>query len=339
MRAWCVREFGPFRDVLELERRRRPRLEEGSVILRTRAAGINFPDILMIAGKYQVRPEPPFVPGFESAGEVVETSTPELEVGTRVVCQEDFGAFSELRRVAVRRALPIPETLSFAEAAASFVTFQTAYFALVHRTALQPGETLLVHGAAGGVGSAAVQLGRILGATVIATAGSDGKIEVCRRLGAHHTIAYRDEDLVPRIEELTGGRGADVIFDPVGGDVFDTSTRCIAWEGRLLTIGFAGGRIPSVAANRILLKNIAVVGLFWTSYWQRKRQLILGAHERMLELIREGRFRPLIWDRLPLEGLPDALEAVYRRATFGKLILVAGQQDPGRSPKGDARKA
>lgn len=322
MQAWRVHEPGPFRQALRLETLPLPSAIPGSVVIRTGAAGVNFPDILVIEGLYQERPELPFTAGFESAGEVVESASPEIAVGSRVVCQGSSGAFAEYRSVPAGQAAPVPDSMTLPQAAAFLVTFQTAYFALTHRAGLRAGETLLVHGAAGGVGSAAVQLGKALGATVLATAGGPEKVKVCKELGADHVIDHQREDFVARTRQLTENRGADVIFDPVGGDVFDSSLRALAWEGRLLVIGFADGRIPQVAANRILLKNISVVGLFWTTYWRRDPARVRQAHEHLVELFEAGKIRPLIGARFPLRELPDALELIASRRAWGKVVLT-----------------
>src|SRR5262249_51421357 len=205
--------------------------------------------------------------------------------------------------------------------ASLLVTYQTSYFALVHRTALRAGETLLVHGGAGGVGISAIQIGKALGATVIATAGADDKLEVGRKAGADHVINYKDDDFVAAVQRITGGRGADVIYDPVGGDVFDRSLKCIAWEGRLLVIGFASGRIPELAANKVLLKNIAVIGLFWGAYMTRDPKKIRDAHDALVAMYRAGTIKPLVWRSFPLAELPEALGALESRASHGKIVV------------------
>jgi NADPH2:quinone reductase len=326
MRAWTVREFGPFRQVLRLEERPLPGLVRGSVRVRVRAADINFPDLLMIAGLYQVRPELPFTPGFAAVGEVVEVveggEPGGLAAGDRVVCPLPFGGFQESVCIPVQDAFPIPQAMSDAEAAAFFVSFQTAWFALVHRARLTAGERLLVHAGASGVGTAAIQMGKVLGATVLATAGGREKVELCRRLGADHVFDHLAGDFAAGVREATGGHGADVVFDPVGGDPFDRSLRCIAWEGRLLVIGFASGRIPTVPANRVLLKNIGVLGMYWGGYWERTPERVREAHGELVELYRQGRIAPAIDREVPFEKLPEALAAVERREVRGKAVLA-----------------
>jgi len=327
MRAWTVREFGPYQKVLQLEERPDPSVRPGAALVRMLAAGINYPDILMIAGKYQERPELPFIPGFEGAGEVIEAPHGSgLAPGDRIICQVGHGAFCESLWVEPPEVFPVPPRMSDAEAAGFFLAFQTAWLALVHRARLRPGEVLLVHGGAGGVGSAAIQLGKALGAVVVATARGIGKVSLCRRLGADHSVDYTAEDFAALVQEITGGRGADVIFDPVGGDVFDRSTRCIAWEGRILPIGFASGRIPSLAANRILLKNISVLGLYWGTYWEHAPHVIRDAWNGMVELYERGSLRPLVHHLYPMEELPQALDAVANRECCGRAVLdVAGR--------------
>lgn len=323
--TWTVREFGNFQDVLRLEKLSAPPDHEpDSVLLRVHAAGVNFADSLLIGGHYQVRPTLPFVPGFESAGEVVEVpdGVTGVAVGERVMWVGETGAFGELQRVSPSNLLAIPPAMDYGVAAAFPIIYHTAYSALVHRAGIEAGETLLVHAGAGGVGSAAIQLGRALGATVIATAGGAEKVGLCRRLGAHEAVDYRRDDFVAVVKELTGGRGADVIFDPVGGDVFDRSTRCVAWEGRIVPLGFASGRIPTLGMNRVLVKNIAVLGLYWTTYLEKKPDLVRIAHDALLKLYEEEKVRPLIFERYPMADLPRALDGVVSRRSYGKSVLL-----------------
>lgn len=322
MRAWTVREFGPYQEVLRLEDRPEPPVRPGAALVRVLAAGINFPDILMIAGKYQERPGLPFIPGFEGAGEVVEAPRGcGLAVGDRVICQVGHGAFCEALCIDPPDVFPVPPGMPDAEAAGFFLIYQTAWVALVHRARLCAGEVLLVHGGAGGVGSAAIQLGKARGAVVVATAGGAEKVELCRRLGADHAIDYTAQDFAAAVQEITGGRGADVVFDPVGGDVFDRSIRCLAWEGRILPIGFAGGRIPSVAANRVLLKNISVLGMYWGTYWRHAPHVIREAYAGLVELYERGSLRPLIHQVYAMEELPRALTALEHRECRGKAVI------------------
>ncbi len=301
-----------------------PELVPGSLCIDVAAAGCNFYDTLMCQGKYQVKPPFPFVPGGEVAGRVraVAEGVEGFSVGDRVCASTWTGGFAERAVVSASSVWPIPPAMSFAEGAALPVVYPTSYAALVFRAGLSEGETLLVHAAAGGVGLAAVQIGRALGARVIATAGGADKLEVAREAGAEVLIDYREEDFVERVQEATGGRGADVIYDSVGGDVFDRSLRCIAWNGRLLVIGFAGGTIPSLAVNRVLLKNISVVGLHWSAYEQNEPERIPETFEALFRLYEEGGIRPRIQRELPLEQVAEALTELGARRTVGKLVLV-----------------
>ena len=323
MKAWRAHSYGPWRDVLQLEDVEPLVAPPGGAVVRVEAASLNFPDILALAGQYQVKAPLPFTPGIEAAGTVVRVGAGSRHaVGDRVIVSAPWGAFAEEIAAGDSQLLAWPEPLTAAEAASFVVTYHTGYFALVHRAALRPGETLLVHGGAGGVGIAAIQLGKALGATVIATAGADDKVEVCRAAGADHAINYRTADFSAAVKDLTGGRGADVIYDPVGGDVFDQSLRCIAWEGRILVIGFASGKIPELKLNRVLLKNISVVGLYWGAYQAHDPAKVAAAHAALGELVAHGACRPVIWKSLPLAALPVAFEALEGRASHGKIALV-----------------
>lgn len=296
----------------------------GHVVLDVHAAGCNFADILTIQGRYQKQPTPPFSPGFEAAGIVREVGegVTEVGVGERVFGVTVSGAYAERAVADQRRLYALPEDMSFAEGAAFCVAYQTAWCGLVQRAALRRGETLVVHAAAGGTGLAAVQLGRALGARVIATAGSPAKCAVAREAGAHVAVDYRAEDWVERVRQETRGAGADVIYDPVGGDVFDGSTRCLGFEGRLLVVGFASGRIPAVAANRILLKNIAVVGVYWDRYAERDPALVRRWMVELLRLRAADRLRPLVWKTFALVEAEQALAALGSRESIGKVVLV-----------------
>lgn len=301
-----------------------PRPGPGQVLIETRAIGCNFPDILMVQGKYQVKPSLPFSPGHEVAGVVREAggAVTRLRPGQRVMATLPWGGYAELAVAEAAHVFPIPDAMGFAEGAALGLAYQTSYCALVHRAALRAGEWLLVHGAAGGVGLAAVQIGRALGARIIATAGTDAKLEIARQSGAEILVNYGTEDWVERVKAVTGGEGADVIYDPVGGDVFDGSTRCIGFEGRLLTIGFAGGRIPSVAVNRILLKNVSVVGVHLGLYQRRGSPLIERWVDALIALYEKGQVRPVIYRTYPLPEAARALEALVSREAYGKVVLA-----------------
>ncbi len=292
------------------------------MVVQVAAAALNFPDMLAIAGQYQVKPPLPFVPGMESAGEVIAAGPRSaLRVGQRVIVSGHGGAFAE--RVAATDAgcYPVPDAMSDADAAALLVVYQTGWLSLVRRARLRAGETLLVHGGAGGVGTAAIQLGKALGARVIATASGAAKLDVCRSCGADDVFDYRERAIPEAVAELTGGRGADVIYDPIGGDVFDASTRCLAFEGRLLVIGFAGGRIPEIKANRILLKNIDVIGIFWGNYQLHDPAVARTAHAELCRLYEQAAIRPVIYREYPLAELPAALGALEGRESYGKIVV------------------
>ncbi len=304
-----------------------PEVGPGQVGVEVRSAGCNFFDLLMVRGEYQVKPPFPFTPGAELAGVVsdVGEGVEGVAVGDRVYGGLGFGAFAE-RAVLPRSALrPIPKDMSFDEAAAFPIVYPTSYVALVVRASLQPGETLLVHAAAGGVGIAAVQIGAALGARVIATAGGAEKLEIARRAGASLGIDYRADDFVAAVKDATDGRGADVIYDSVGGDTFDRSLRCIAWNGRLLVVGFASGRIPEVRTNRILLKNIAVTGVNWGGFQMRQPEGAQKVYAALDRLYDEGKVPPVIFGSYPLAEAPAALEAIGSRRSYGKVILHPGE--------------
>ncbi|HEX2486574.1 MAG TPA: NADPH:quinone oxidoreductase family protein [Myxococcota bacterium] len=309
---------------LRVSERAEPKLHPGALSIAVQAAGCNFFDILMVQGKYQLKPPFPFVPGAEVAGvvEAVGEGVEGFRVGDRVLASCGLGGFAERVVVPASVAYAMPAGMSAAEGASLPIVYPTAYAGLVHRGRLQPGETLLVHAAAGGVGLAAVQVGKAIGARVIATAGGPDKLEVARRAGADVLIDYGREDFVARVKEATSGRGADVIYDSVGGDVFEGSLKCIAWNGRLVVIGFAGGTIPSVAANRILLKNIEVTGLHWGAYAQHQPASIPQVFQALFGLYERGAIRPVVFRTYPLEEVAQALADLGSRKTFGKVVLA-----------------
>jgi len=300
-----------------------PVVGPGQLGVEIRAAGCNFFDILLVQGRYQVKPPFPFVPGGEVAGVVREVGAGVggFAPGDRVLAAVPMGGYAERIALPAGFAHRMPDGMSFEEGAALPIVYPTSYAGLVYRAGLRRGETLLVHAAAGGVGLAAVQIGKALGARVIATAGSADKLHVALEAGADVAVDYSEEDFVERVKEFTGGRGADVIYDPVGGDVFDRSLKCIAWNGRLLVVGFASGTIPSVAANRILLKNIAVVGLHWGAYAKHEPARVPETFEALFRLYGEQQIRPVIYRGYPLEQAPAALAALGSRRTHGKVVL------------------
>lgn len=298
----------------------------GEVRIGVRAAGCNFSDILMLKGEYQVKPPFPFVPGSEVAGTVDElgAGVAGLAVGDRVMARCGTGGFAEAVVVAAAACVKLPAALSFEAGAAISTVYPTSYAALVWRAALQPGETLLVHAAAGGVGLAAVQIGRALGARVLATAGGREKCEIARRAGASQVLDYREQpDFVAWVLEATEGRGADVVYDSVGGETTDRSLKCIAWNGRLLVIGFASGEIPTVKLNRVLLKNVSLVGLHWSAYPEREPARVGECFAGLFALAEaKGGIEPLVSARLPLEQAGEALASLAARDTVGKVVLI-----------------
>lgn len=323
MYAMEVRSLGG-PEALERVDRSDPAPGPSEVLVAVEAVGCNFADTLITRGRYQLRPELPFAPGAEAAGtiEAVGGQVFDLEVGQRVLALLPYGGYASHVVVPRSRVFVVPDSVDAQDAAALGVVYQTSYFALVHRAQLQPKETLLVHAAAGGVGLAAVQLGAALGATIIATAGSDEKLELAKEHGADHALSYRDKGWVDAVKRLTDGRGADVVYDSVGGDIFDSSTKCIAWGGRLLVIGFASGRIPELAMNRVMLKNISIVGLHWSPYFEHAPELVADAMAALFELRAQGRICPLVSDVRPLASAAAALEDLAARKTVGKIILV-----------------
>lgn len=278
----------------------------------------------MCAGLYQERPPLPFTPGLEVCGTVVGGDA--VLIGKRVIGGPPMpnGGLAELAVLPAGGWYGVPDAMPADEAAGLLITYQTAYSGLHRRARLRTGEWLLVHAGAGGVGSAAVQVGLAAGARVIATAGGPEKAAVCQELGAHEVVDYRSEDIAGRVKEITGGHGADVIWDPVGGDVFDASRRCVAFEGRLVVVGFAGGRIPEVPAGHVLVKNYSVVGLHWGLYRTRAPGVVEDAHAALLRLYAEGKIRPLVSERVPMAEAPQALTRLAARATVGKVVVLPG---------------
>lgn len=295
----------------------------GDVRIDVRAISCNFADTLIGQGKYQVRPDLPFAPGSEIAGIVRDTGDDvrDLPAGTAVVAMLPFGGYSSVVVAPQSRVHAVPDGMAMEQAAALGVAYQTAYLGLVDRGRLAHGETLLVHAAAGGVGLAAVQIGRALGARVIATASSEAKLALAREHGADEGVNYRQDGWHTRVLELTGGRGVDVVYDPVGGDTFHLSTKCIAFDGRIVIIGFASGTIPEVKLNRIMLKNIAVTGLHIHAYREHAPDKLRAAMEALLQMHARGEIEIAISARYPLSRAADALAALASRATVGKLIL------------------
>ena len=324
MKAWFIDRIGEPRDVLTLRDAEKRDLADGEVRIQLKAAALNFFDILQCQGKYQEKHEPPFTPGAEMAGIVEESKSAEFKVGQKVLAIPLLpnGGLAQFVTVHERDVFAIPEEMSFESAAALFITYQTAYYALHNRGGIQAGDVLLVHAGAGGVGSAAIQLGKSAGAYIIATAGSDDKLDICKKLGADQVINYRTESFMEVVKEATKGAGADLIFDPVGGDVFDQSRKCIAFEGRILTIGFAGGRIPEAPVNHALIKNYSIVGVHFGLFRKLYPAKVKQLHEELMQLFRQGKINPLIYGLYDFEQVPDALDELADRQTYGKLIVA-----------------
>lgn len=331
MRAVIGHKFGGIDD-LRLEDVPSPSLEPGTIRILVHAAGVSFANLLFIAGKHQNRPSLPFIPGTEIAGLVTEIAADAqtaLRIGDRVCASLPSGGFAEEAIVDAANVFRIPAALSFAGATLFPTIYATAFVGLTWRANLKVGETLLVHGAAGASGLAAVEIGRAIGAQVIATASGERKIAAAKEYGAHHTIDYKRQDFREAVLEITDGRGADVVFDPVGGDVFDNSLRCIAPLGRILPIGFASGRVPVVPASIILVKNVTVIGLYWGFYmgWGKSqadtalRSQVRLMFEELFGLYRSGKIRAPVDQVLPLSNFGEALRRVQRRDVIGKVSL------------------
>ena len=328
MKAWQVRSYGEPASVLEPAEAAVPEPGPNQVRVRVRAAALNFPDVLLCRGTYQIRPELPFTPGVELCGDVdaLGEGVKALAVGDRVIGNPalPYGSLAEFALAEVADLLPAPDSLDDAQASALHIAYQTGWFGLHRRARLQPGETLLVHAAAGGVGSAAVQLGKAAGARVIAVVGGAAKAGVARELGADIVVDRTDPgvDIVRVVKEATGGRGADVIFDPVGGDAYAASAKCVAFEGRILVVGFAGGKVPTPALNHALVKNYSIVGLHWGLYKQYAPAEITAAHEELCKLAANGAIAPLIGGRLPLAQAPEALTRLGAGDSTGRLVVL-----------------
>lgn len=324
MKALICRAFGA-PDVLRLEDCEPRHPGPGEARIAIAAAGVNFPDSLMVAGKYQVKPPFPFIPGLEGAGTVIEVGegVTHLTPGTRVMFMaRRGGAFATEITMDARTVAPIPDRMDAVTAACFPIVYGTAHFALTHRGKVRPGETVLVTGAAGGVGIAAVEVAKALGARVIAAAGDADRLEVARQHGADEAINYRSEDLRERVKALTGGAGVDVVFDPVGGDVFDACTRVLGWEGRLLVIGFASGRIPSAPANMVLVKNYSVVGVVFGAHTERFPDDTRARLTELTSWVSDGRLKPHVSRTYPLAEGPLAISDLAARRAVGKVAVV-----------------
>ena len=316
------RELGP-PEALALEEIPSAPLTPGEVRVAIRAAGINFPDVLMAAGEYQLKPPLPFTPGVEAAGDVVEVSAAAtgVAVGDKVIVRMRHGAYCSEAVVTPSQLVPMPSTFDYAEAATFLAGHGTAYHALVDRGRIEPGEVLLVHGAGGGVGLAAVEMGKMLGATVIATASSDEKLAVAKSRGADHLVRYDREPFRDAVKRITDGRGADVVFDPVGGAVFEDSMRCINWGARLLVIGFTGG-IGLAKTNHLLIKGASVLGVRAGEAVRRDPALGQKRLQDLLALAEAGKLRPNVSHRLPLEQYAKAMRLLLERKAIGRVALM-----------------
>ena len=322
MRALVCKEYGP-PEALVIEEHDDPSPGKGQILVDIAAAGINFPDVLAIAGKYQVKTPTPFVPGNEAAGVVssIGEGVKHFSVGDKVIINTMGGAFAEKCLADVRTSMPLPAALSFEQGAGFSVTYGTSYHALKQSANLQPGETVLVLGAAGGVGITAVEIAKAMGARVIAAASSKEKLEFAVSAGADETINYSEEPLKERVKELTGGDGADVVYDPVGGELAEQAFRATAWHGRYLIIGFASGDIPKFAANIALLKEASIIGIWWGTWAMKNPKLQIENMTAMAKLIAEGVLTPRVTESYALDDFVDAFKAITERRALGKVTL------------------
>ena len=325
MKALLCKEFGP-PESLVLEEVPSPTAGAGEVVVSIKAASVNFPDVLIIQNKYQFKPPLPFSPGSELAGVVKEVGAgvANVKVGDKVIAFTTYGAFAEEVKTEAARLLPLPEGMSFEEGASFILTYGTTDHALRDRAQMKAGETLLVLGAAGGVGVAAIEVGKAMGARVIACASSDEKLAVCRQHGADDTINYASEDLRERIKALTGGKGVDVVYDAVGGTYTELAFRSIAWRGRHLVIGFAAGDIPKLPLNLALLKGASMVGVFWGDFTKREPQAFAESARQLGRWYREGRLKPHVSATFPLEKAADAIKLLASRQAKGKVVIRIG---------------
>jgi NADPH2:quinone reductase len=323
MKAVVCKQFGP-PDSLRVEDLPSPRAGPGEAVISVKAASLNFPDVLIIQNKYQFKPPLPFSPGSELAGVVKEVGAgvTAFKPGDKVIAFTTFGAFAEEAKTEASRLLPLPEGMDFVTGAAFLLTYGTSDHALRDRAALRAGETLLVLGAAGGVGLAAIEIGKALGARVIACASSEDKLAVCRQHGADATINYASEDLRERIQALTEKRGVDVVYDSVGGPYSEPAFRSLAWRGRLLVVGFAAGEIPKLPLNLALLKGASVVGVFWGDFAKREPKAFAESIRQLGAWYREGKLKPHVSQTMPLEKAAEALKLMAARQVKGKLVLT-----------------
>lgn len=325
LKAWSVTELGEPVDALQLVERAVPVPGEGQVLVRVLASAANFPDVLMCRGVYQVKPELPFTPGREVCAEVIATGpgVTRAAVGDRVLGLTTLphGGFAEFALMDQDKVHQAPGSLDDAQASCLFIGYQTGWFALHRLARIQPGETLLVHAAAGGVGSAAIQLGKAAGATVIGVVGGEAKAEYARVLGADLVIDRRSEDFVAIVNEFTDGRGADVIYDPVGGETYQRSTKCIAFEGRIIVVGFAGGEIQSAKLNHALVKNYSIMGIHWGLYNTKSPEAVDRCHQELCRLADSGAIVPFVSETFSLDGVPAGLQRLADGKTVGRVVM------------------
>lgn len=323
MKAVLCKELGP-PEKLVVEQVPSPRAGKGQVVVSVKAAGVNFPDTLIIQGKYQFKPEPPFSPGGEVAGVIKEIGegVTRLKPGDRVIAASTYGGFAEEMLADADKVIAMPDAMEFVPASAFVLTYGTSYHGLKDRAQLKAGETLLVLGASGGVGLAAIQLGKTMGARVIAAASSDAKLQVCKENGADELINYASEDLRARVKVITAGRGVDVVYDPVGGPYSEPALRDMAWKGRFLVVGFAAGDIPKVPLNLPLLKGCSIVGVFWGAFTRAEPENNRRNNDELMQLYIAGKLKPHIHATYPLERAAEALNEVLNKRVSGKVVLT-----------------
>ena len=327
MHAWQVVEHGEPIEAMRWVQAATPEPGPGQILVKVLSAAANFPDALLCRGTYQVRPDLPFVAGVEACGTVVALGegVDRLSVGDRVMggAALPHGTFAEYALLGEGATFAAPDGLDDAEAAAFTIAYQTGWVALHRRVSIQPGQSLLVHAAAGGVGSAAVQLGKAAGAVVIGVASGPAKVQVVRDLGADVVVDRLADDFVDAVKDATGGRGADLVFDPVGGEAFERSTKCIAFEGSIIVVGFAGGTIQSAVLNHALVKNYSIVGLHWGLYLAKAPAVVRQAHDALMDLVADGSIRPLVGSRLPMAEVPAGVQALADGGTVGRVVFDA----------------
>ena len=322
MKAVLCKAYG-MPDTLVVEEVESPTVKGGEVKIAVHACGVNFPDVLMIQGLYQMKPPFPFSPGLEVAGEVIEVGAgvDNVQVGQRVMSILQYGGFAEEVVVPAVMVMPLPANMSYEHGAGFPLVYGTSHVGLIHRGKLQAGETLLVLGAAGGVGLTAVEIGKLTGATVIAAASTPEKLALTQAYGADHVLQYTEEDLSARLKDITNGRGVDVVYDPVGGEMFHKAVRRVAWEGRYIVIGFASGDIPDYPINLALLKNISLVGTFWGAYTMQNPAVILNSFQTLLGWYAEGKLKPHTSNVYPMAQAGDAIAELMERRAMGKVIV------------------